>query len=112
MVLDTESLRVSYQFVITKKKQLMDTFYGNLLKENPSLDPLFAHVDMKSQKKKLLQAIGMIIGAADQPGAMTKHLKELGRKLAKYGAKAKTPEKGYGDDRGTQKDCRFFKKFH
>ncbi len=60
-------------------------FYDRLFEIDPGLQPLFAATDMKSQRKKLIQALATVVNALDDIDAVLPRIEALGRSHAHYG---------------------------
>ena len=60
-------------------------FYERLFALDPELAAMFAHTDMERQAKKLLQALGVVVGTADRLHTLGPLLEELGRAHLRYG---------------------------
>jgi hemoglobin-like flavoprotein len=83
-------------------------FYDRLFEIDPDVRTLFRHADMASQRKKLVQAIAVVVDELDRLDALLPILEALGRRHASYGvtdahydtvgeALLWTLEKGLGD---------------
>lgn len=64
-------------------------FYATLFAMDPSLRPLFATTDLAAQGRKLMTAIGFVVGHLHRPEAMLPALRDLGHRHAGYGAEAR-----------------------
>ncbi|MBI2332018.1 MAG: hemin receptor [Chloroflexi bacterium] len=62
-------------------------FYGRLFEIDPELKPLFKHSDMKEQKLKLLQMLGMAVKGLDNLEQLIPAVENLGRRHVGYGVK-------------------------
>jgi hemoglobin-like flavoprotein len=60
-------------------------FYERLFALDPSLKPMFADADMKSQHTKLMAALGFVIGSLRDLGRVVPALESLGAKHVGYG---------------------------
>lgn len=60
-------------------------FYQRLFDLDPGLRPLFAHADMTEQGRKLMAAIGFVVGNLRRPEAVLPAVAELGRRHGGYG---------------------------
>jgi hemoglobin-like flavoprotein len=60
-------------------------FYERLFALDPGLRPMFAHTDMERQGKKLIQALGVVVGTADRLHTLAPTLEQLGRAHVAYG---------------------------
>ena len=83
---DVKLLRTSFDALKPRAAQLASTFYRILFQRYPQVKPLFAHVDMTEQQRKLIQAIALVVANADKPATIKKVATELGAKHVAYGA--------------------------
>jgi len=60
-----------------------DLFYGKLFELDPSLKKLFPE-DMTEQKKKLMQMIGVAVGALNKPDVLIPAVQDFGRRHVDY----------------------------
>ncbi|MCC6929683.1 MAG: hypothetical protein IT359_11890 [Gemmatimonadaceae bacterium] len=81
-------LRDSFDALKPRADLLARTFYRILFERYPEVKPLFAHVDMSEQRKKLLQAISVVVANADKPERLEEVATALGARHVAYGAKA------------------------
>ncbi len=81
-------LRDSFDALKPRADLLARTFYRILFERYPEVKPLFAHVDMNEQRKKLLQAISVVVANADKPDRLEEVATALGARHVGYGAKA------------------------
>ena len=81
-------LRDSFDALKPRADLLARTFYRILFERYPEVKPLFAHVDMTEQRKKLLQAISVVVANADKPERLEDVATALGARHVAYGAKA------------------------
>lgn len=80
-------LRDSFDALKPRADLLARTFYRILFERYPGVKPLFAHVDMTEQRKKLLQAISVVVANADKPDRLEEVATALGARHVAYGAK-------------------------
>ncbi len=80
-------LRDSFDALKPRADLLARTFYRILFERHPGVKPLFAHVDMTEQRKKLLQAISVVVANADKPERLEEVATALGARHVAYGAK-------------------------
>lgn len=64
-----------------------ELFYGRLFEIAPELKPLFKHADMKEQKLKLMQMLGMAVKGLDNLEQLIPVVENLGRHHTGYGVK-------------------------
>ncbi len=79
-------LRDSFDAIKPRADQLARTFYRTLFANYPEVEPLFAHVDMTAQRKKLIQAIAVVVANADKPERLEEVATDLGARHVAYGA--------------------------
>ena len=60
-------------------------FYDRLFEFDPQLRPLFDGVDLDIQRRKLLQALAMVVGSLEHIEALVPVIEDLGRRHATYG---------------------------
>lgn len=68
-------------------EQAADLFYGRLFELDPSLKPLFAHTDMKTQGRILMQTLTLTVKGLDSLDQLIPALENLGRRHVRYGAR-------------------------
>ena len=61
-------------------------FYDKLFETEPDLKPLFAHVDLDTQKRKLIDALTHVVGNLDNFEDIAPQISDLGRRHVAYGA--------------------------
>lgn len=81
-------LENSFDLLAPQANELVARFYSALFKRYPAVKPMFANVDPKEQKKKLIAALKLVVNSLRNPAKLTTALKELGRKHQDYGALA------------------------
>jgi hemoglobin-like flavoprotein len=79
-------LRSSYSLVAPRAAELIDTFYEGLFAAAPAVRPLFP-ADMSKQKGHLFAAVGLVVKHADNLGALTEPLAQMGERHRTYGAR-------------------------
>ncbi|MDX1575071.1 MAG: globin family protein [Kiloniellales bacterium] len=60
-------------------------FYGRLFAIDPSTRPLFAGVDLEKQRKKLLQALTLVVASLERIEELVPAIQDLGRRHVAYG---------------------------
>jgi len=60
-------------------------FYDRLFQIDPTTRVLFAGVDLESQRKKLMQALALVVGALDRIDDLVPTIADLGRRHTTYG---------------------------
>ena len=85
MSLNVSLLRSSFQAVTPHAEELMETFYAVLFHRYPAVQPLFARVDMKQQRGKLLASLALVVKHCDNPAGLLGPLREMGARHIAYG---------------------------
>ncbi|MEM7062468.1 MAG: globin family protein [Cyanobacteria bacterium P01_B01_bin.77] len=85
MPLNTELLTTSFELLKARKIEFSDCFYRTLFTDYPQVKPLFAHVDMIEQPKKLFASLVVVVGNLTNPDALMPALKGLGTRHVDYG---------------------------
>lgn len=80
-------LRATYLLVRIHELELAEIFYRHLFAAAPQLAPLFRS-EPRAQAAKLMAALDAVVQHLEQPARTTAMLEELGRRHARYGAKA------------------------
>jgi len=102
-------VQTTWQQVVPIADQAASLFYERLFEFDPDLRAMFANADMTAQRKKLIQALTVVVSALDHVEEIVPHLEDLGRRHAGYGVTDEhyvtvgraliwTLEKGFGDD--------------
>ena len=84
--LDVETLEASFAIIAPDAERLVERFYEELFERHPTVQPLFADSDMKSQRTKLLAALKLVIANLRDEDTLVPALQEMGRRHEKYGA--------------------------
>ncbi len=66
--------------------RLVQSFYDRLFDRYPGVRSMFP-ADMKAQRQKLLDSLKAVIDGLRSPGHVRDHLREMGQRHVKYGAK-------------------------
>lgn len=99
----------SWEKVVPIADTAADLFYSRLFEIDPELKMLFKHSDMKEQKIKLLQMLGLAVRGLDNLEQLIPAVENLGCRHVGYGVKDShydtvgdallwTLEKGLGED--------------
>lgn len=80
-----ELVQASFARVAPIGDQTAALFYGRLFETEPGTRALFAHADLAAQGRKLMAAIGLVVGALRQPEAMLDAVRDLARRHRGYG---------------------------
>lgn len=78
-------VRSSWPVVASDGDTLAVRFYERLFEIDDGAARLFAGVDMTSQRKKLAQALAVVVSALDNPDALLPAVAALGKRHASYG---------------------------
>jgi hemoglobin-like flavoprotein len=78
-------VRSSWPTVARRADDLTTTFYATLFEIDPSAARLFTGVDMVAQRRKLTQALGVVVHALDDLERLIPPLTHLGRRHTNYG---------------------------
>jgi hemoglobin-like flavoprotein len=84
---EIELVRASFAQVVLIQDKAADLFYGRLFDIAPNLRRLFP-VDMREQKRKLIQMIATAVGGLNNPDRLVPAVKALGARHAGYGVTA------------------------
>jgi hemoglobin-like flavoprotein len=87
MALDVETLEESFDLVAPQGDELMRRFYDRLFEVAPTVEPLFANVDMDRQRKALLNMLIVLRESLHDLDDVVPDLETLGAKHAGWGAK-------------------------
>jgi hemoglobin-like flavoprotein len=87
MAIDVEKLEESFDLVAPQGDELMRVFYENLFEAAPSVQPLFARVDMDGQRAALLNMLLVLRESLRDLDDIVPDLEELGARHVDYGAK-------------------------
>ena len=63
-------------------------FYDRLFELDPSLRSLFSRTDMVSQRRNLMQTLGVVVASIDRLETIVPAVEALGRRHAGYGVEA------------------------
>jgi hemoglobin-like flavoprotein len=79
-------VRSTFTLVAPGAAYVAATFYRRLFELEPALRPMFRD-DLEGQGRKLVQAIGTVVGALDRFETVRPTLRDLGRRHALYGVR-------------------------
>ena len=85
MSLNTELLTSSCELLKAHKPEFSRLFYQTLFVDYPEVEPLFTHVDMEEQPKKLFASLVLIVNNLTNPNVLTNTLVGLGTQHVRYG---------------------------
>ena len=75
----------SWEQVLPIADEAAQLFYTRLFQLDPSLRPMFAHSDMKEQRKKLMQMITVAVRGLERLNELVPAVEALGRRHVQYG---------------------------
>jgi hemoglobin-like flavoprotein len=78
-------VQASFAKVAPIADQAAALFYDRLFATDPGTRALFAHADLAAQGRKLMAAIGFVVGALRRPEAMLGTVRDLARRHVGYG---------------------------
>jgi hemoglobin-like flavoprotein len=84
--MDLDALETSFDLIAPRGDELMEIFYANLFAAAPSVQPLFAHADMRRQRAMLLAALGLLRRSLRNLDAILPALRQMGARHVAYGA--------------------------
>jgi len=85
MTLKTDLLETSFAMMCDREADFTSNFYNNLFIDYPEVKPLFAHVQMSEQSKKLFASLVLVVNNLTKPDILTNTLHGLGTRHLKYG---------------------------
>lgn len=87
MALDLDTLETSFDLIAPRGEELVDVFYARLFAAAPSVEPLFAHTDLRKQKAMLLATLVLLRKSLRDLEAIAPKLRQLGARHVAYGAR-------------------------
>jgi hemoglobin-like flavoprotein len=87
MTLQIELLETSFQAITPCGDAFVTAFYERLFTRFPQTRAFFASTDMLEQRKKLLEALALVIQNLRKPDVLTSVLKGLGQRHGDYGVR-------------------------
>jgi hemoglobin-like flavoprotein len=85
MALNIELLESSFSQVADRETEFSSCFYTQLFADHPTVEPLFANVNMIKQQKNLFQSLVLVVNNLRKPDVLTDTLKGLGTRHIRYG---------------------------
>lgn len=85
MSLNIELVEQSFELIKPQAEAFVGSFYQNLFKAYPETQRLFAKTDMKTQEKKLLNSLVLLVESLRQPELLKQILADLGARHKQYG---------------------------
>jgi hemoglobin-like flavoprotein len=86
--LDVETLEESFDLVAPQGDELVRKFYDRLFEVVPSVQPLFAEIDMERQRQALLNMLVVVRESLRDLDDIVPDLEDLGARHVDYGAQA------------------------
>lgn len=84
---DKQLVRGTFKVVADQPEAVTQLFYNRLFEIAPEVQPLFAHIDIKEQGKKLMMTLSVAVNKLDDLDTLVLVLEDLGRRHVKYGVK-------------------------
>jgi hemoglobin-like flavoprotein len=78
-------IRCSWPDAAARAHDIAAAFYARLFELDNSAARLFAGVDMRVQREKLMQALGVVVQSLDDPSRLLGTIAPMGRRHARYG---------------------------
>jgi hemoglobin-like flavoprotein len=75
----------SWKKVVPIADQAVQMFYDRLFKTDPTTVPLFKASDLGEQRKKLIQALALVVKGLDNLESIVPVVADLGRRHVAYG---------------------------
>jgi uncharacterized protein YjbI with pentapeptide repeats/hemoglobin-like flavoprotein len=88
MSLNIEVLEQSFAKIKPQANEFVASFYENLFIAYPEVKPLFSQVDIRTQEKKLLNSLVLVVEGLRTPESLAPVLEALGERHIAYGAVA------------------------
>ena len=80
-----ELVRSTWTYVAPIAKQAATLFYGRLFELDPAIKPMFAQSNLKVQKRKLMQTIGVAVKHLHRLEEIVPVVRDLGQRHVRYG---------------------------
>ncbi len=84
--MNIELLETTFAALEPQADLLVERFYEELFSQHPAVKPLFKNTDPKTQPKKLLASLKLVVSSLRNPKKLEKALHEMGKKHQQYGA--------------------------
>lgn len=85
MSLNVKALERSLEQIKPVDREFTASFYDKLFEDYPEVKPLFAHSDMFQQRKKLFDALVLVVENINNPNELSQEIKKMGKRHTKYG---------------------------
>jgi hemoglobin-like flavoprotein len=80
-------VKETWQKVVPIADTAASLFYDRLFEIDATTRPLFKAANLAEQRRKLIQALTMVVQGLDRPEALVPTLTDLGRRHVRYGVK-------------------------
>jgi len=84
--MNIELLENTFAALEPQADKLVERFYEELFSQHPAVKPLFKNTDPKTQPKKLLTSLKLVVSSLREPKKLEKALHQMGKKHQQYGA--------------------------
>jgi uncharacterized protein YjbI with pentapeptide repeats/hemoglobin-like flavoprotein len=88
MSLNIELIEQSFEKIKPYANEFVASFYENLFIAYPEVKPLFSQIDIRTQEKKLLNSLVLVVEGLRTPESLYPVLEALGERHISYGAVA------------------------
>ena len=85
MAINTNLLETSFACLREHETEFTACFYSTLFSDYPQVQPLFSHIQMNEQAKKLFASLVLVVNNLTKPDVLTDVLQGLGTRHVKYG---------------------------
>lgn len=83
----SELIRASFEAIVPRAEELIESFYDRLFETAPGVRSLFPD-DIHKQRSKLLQIIGLVVESAECLDEIEEPFRTMGELHIEYGARA------------------------
>ena len=80
-------LTKSFYQIVPISERVANMFYERLFESYPDVQPLFKKTEMRSQRKKLIDMIALVVYSVDNLSKVTEAIHRLGQRHVEYGVK-------------------------
>lgn len=84
--LDVDLLEESFSALAPHGAELVRSFYSELFRRYPEVEPLFSETSIEEQERKLLDSLKLVVENIRRPEKLATELGELGQRHQGYGA--------------------------
>lgn len=86
-VINVTLVQETWEQVVPIADDAAQLFYNRLFELDPSLKPMFAHSDMKEQRKKLMQMITVAVRGLGRLDELVPAVRAMGKRHVNYGVR-------------------------